>query len=180
MARKVVGVGSVGRARGSCCCSAATTGPAVPAGQGGASRRCSSPSSARASSEPRPAGRRRATADAGRERHLPRLAAGRSGIDGEPRDFYVRQLHDWKGSADVDQMRVAGMTTYARVCGCDARARARALGRPDRDRRVPGQGRRLRPRDRRLRATYADQNERDYAAFVDAVQSGRLVAETGL
>ena len=50
--------------------------------------------------QPRPARRRRPAADAGRERHLPRLDAHRGGIDGSQRDFYVRQLHDWKGSAD--------------------------------------------------------------------------------
>ena len=53
-------------------------------------------------------------------------------IDGDPRDYYVRQLHDWKGSAHVDTLRVAGATTYARMCGATlARAHARrATGSP--------------------------------------------------
>ena len=48
------------------------------------------------------------------------------GLDGQLRDYYVRQLHDWKGSVDVDTFRVAGATLYARLCGADlARAHAR-------------------------------------------------------
>ena len=58
----------------------------------------------------------------------------------------------------------------------DPRPRARALGRSGRDRLVPRLGRPLRPGDRGVRRDYADQNERDYAAFLDAVASGRLEA----
>ncbi|HEY5860127.1 MAG TPA: DUF2252 domain-containing protein, partial [Actinomycetota bacterium] len=65
-----------------------------------------------------------------------------AGFDGVDRDFYIRQLHDWKGSADVDTMNTKVATLYARVCGETlARAHARAgdrvaiaayLGRSDR------------------------------------------------
>ena len=99
-----------------------------------------------------------------------------AGFDGVERDFYIRQLHDWKGSADVDTMNTKAATLYARVCGETlARAHARAgdrvaiaayLGRSDRfDHAIAEFAR-----------DYADQNDRDYAAFVAAVQSGRLEA----
>ncbi len=49
------------------------------------------------------------------------------GIDGVPRDFYIRQLRDWKGSADTDQMTPASMGVYGRLCGWTlARAHARS------------------------------------------------------
>ena len=99
-----------------------------------------------------------------------------AGFDGIDRDFYIRQLHDWKGSADVDTMNTTAAMLYARVCGETlARAHARAgdrvaiaayLGNSDRfDRAIAAFAR-----------DYADQNDRDYAAFVDAVRSGRLEA----
>ncbi len=40
-----------------------------------------------------------------------------TGLDGEVRDFYVRQLRDWKGSADIEAMVPSGMTAYSRMCG---------------------------------------------------------------
>jgi uncharacterized protein (DUF2252 family) len=101
-------------------------------------------------------------------------------IDGQVRDYYVRQLHDWKGGAEVETMRVPGATLYARMCG---RALARAHARSG-DRiaiaSYLGSGDVF---DRALAdfsAAYADQNERDYSAFVAAVKSGRLAAEIGL
>ncbi len=49
------------------------------------------------------------------------------GLDGVERDFYIRQLRDWKGSADTDQMVPTGMTVYGRLCGWTlARAHARS------------------------------------------------------
>ncbi len=102
------------------------------------------------------------------------------GLDGMTRDYYVRQFHDWKGSADVDSMLVPGATLYARVCGATlARAHARwgdriaiasYLGKGDAfDRAVAN-----------FCAAYADQNEKDYEAFAAAVESGRLPAQTGV
>ncbi len=103
-----------------------------------------------------------------------------SGIDGKPRDFYVRQLKDWKGSAEIEQMIPTGMATYGRLCGWTlARAHARSgdriaiaayLGSGD-------------VFDRALLAftkAYADQNERDYSELRAAVDSGRIAAQTGL
>ena len=102
------------------------------------------------------------------------------GLDGVTRDYYVRQFHDWKGSADVDSMLVPGATLYSRICGATlARAHARwgdriaiasYLGKGDAfDRAIAD-----------FSAAYADQNERDYEAFTAAISSGRLVAQTGL
>jgi uncharacterized protein (DUF2252 family) len=102
------------------------------------------------------------------------------GLDGVSRDYYVRQFHDWKGSADVDSMLVPGATLYARICAATlARAHARwgdriaiasYLGKADVfDRAIAD-----------FSATYADQNERDYEAFAAAVKSERLTARTGL
>ena len=103
-----------------------------------------------------------------------------TGFDGMERDFYVRQLRDWKGSADIEAMVPSGMTAYSRMCGATlARAHARSgdriaiasyLGKGDSfDRAIAD-----------FAVSYADQNERDYDAVVQAVKSGRLEAQTGL
>ena len=50
-----------------------------------------------------------------------------TGVDGEVRDFFLRQLRDWKGSADVDTMTAGVMILYSRICGATlARAHARS------------------------------------------------------
>ena len=50
-----------------------------------------------------------------------------SGLDGKPRDFYGRQLKDWKGSAEIEQMVPQAMATYGKLCGWTlARAHARS------------------------------------------------------
>ena len=67
-------------------------------------------------------------------------------IDGEQRDFYIRQLWDSKGSAEVELMDPSGLEAYGRGLRLDARESPRALGRPDRDRRLSRPRRRLRPR----------------------------------
>jgi Uncharacterized protein conserved in bacteria (DUF2252) len=72
------------------------------------------------------------------------------GLDGVTRDYYVRQFHDWKGSADVDSMLVPGATLYARICAATLAPRSCPVGRPDRHRLLPGQGRCLRPGGCRL------------------------------
>jgi uncharacterized protein (DUF2252 family) len=102
------------------------------------------------------------------------------GIDGKERDFYVRQLRDMKGSAVVEQMDPPGMAMYGQLCGWTlARAHARSgdpialatyLGADDAfpDAMVV------------YAESYADQTERDYAAFLEAIRSGRLQAESGV
>ena len=102
------------------------------------------------------------------------------GLDGMTRDYYVRQFHDWKGGADVEQITIPGATQYARICGATlARAHARwgdriaiasYLGQRDMFDRAIAE----------FSAAYADQNERDYQAFTAAVNSGRLIAQTGV
>jgi uncharacterized protein (DUF2252 family) len=96
------------------------------------------------------------------------------------RDYYLRQLRDWKGSADVAGMTPEGIDLWARMCGWTlARAHARSgdrigiasyLGKSDTfDYAVA-----------RFAVAYADQNERDYEALAEAVKAGRLEAEMGM
>ncbi|MGA2321680.1 MAG: DUF2252 domain-containing protein [Solirubrobacteraceae bacterium] len=96
------------------------------------------------------------------------------------RDFYGRQLKDWKGSAEIEQMVPQGMAAYGRLCGWTlARAHARSgdriaiasyLGKgPSFDRAIV-----------QFSQAYAEQNELDYEALRNAVKSGRVKAQTGL
>jgi len=103
-----------------------------------------------------------------------------SGLDEKERDFYGRQLRDWKGSAEVEQMVPKGMATYGRLCGWTlARAHARSGDRVAIASYL-GKGAAF---DRAIVAfsqAYAEQNERDYKALADAAKSGRITAEKGL
>jgi uncharacterized protein (DUF2252 family) len=102
------------------------------------------------------------------------------GLDGKPRDFYGRQLKDWKGSAEIEQMVPKAMAAYGKLCGWTlARAHARSgdriaiaayLGNGDSfDRAIV-----------EFSKAYAQQNERDYQALNAAVKSGKIDAQTGL
>jgi hypothetical protein len=103
-----------------------------------------------------------------------------TGLDGQERDFYIRQLWDGKGSAIVDLMDAPVLAKYAALCGQTlAKGHARSgdpvaissyLGTSD-------------VFDRAMSAfaeSYADQNERDYEALKKAVESGRVTAQSGL
>jgi uncharacterized protein (DUF2252 family) len=103
-----------------------------------------------------------------------------AGLDGKPRDFYGRQLKDWKGSAEIEQMVPKAMAAYGRLCGWTlARAHARSgdrtaiaayLGNSDSfDRAIVD-----------FSKAYAYQNDLDYQALNAAVKSGKITAETGL
>jgi uncharacterized protein (DUF2252 family) len=103
-----------------------------------------------------------------------------AGLDGRSRDFYVRQLKDWKGSAEIERQAPEAMTAYGRLCGWTlARAHARSgdriaiasyLGGGDVfDRAILD-----------FSKTYAEQNQHDYNALVEAMRSGRITAETEL
>jgi uncharacterized protein (DUF2252 family) len=103
-----------------------------------------------------------------------------SGLDNQARDFYGRQLKDWKGSAEIEQMVPQGMATYGGLCGWTlARAHARSgdriaiasyLGAGDSfDRAIL-----------EFSDAYAEQNARDFKALTQAVDSGRIIAQTGL
>jgi uncharacterized protein (DUF2252 family) len=96
------------------------------------------------------------------------------GFDGVERDFYVRQLWDWKGSARVEKFTPNAMAIYGRICGRTlARAHARTgnrfaiasyLGKKDTFDRAMAD----------FAASYADQNERDYQAMLEAAADGRI------
>ena len=101
-------------------------------------------------------------------------------LDGADRDFYFRQLWDWKTSLDLDVVVPLGLELYAQVCGfLLARAHARSgdriaiaeyLGKSDTfDRAIAEFAR-----------AYADQNEKDYAELVQAGKDGRIAVEAGL
>jgi uncharacterized protein (DUF2252 family) len=103
-----------------------------------------------------------------------------AGFDGRDRDFYGRQLKDWKGSAEVEQMLPKGMATYGRLCGWTlARAHARSGDRIAIASYL-GSGATFDRAIVEFSKAYAEQNERDYKALAKAVDSGRIEAETGL
>ncbi len=102
------------------------------------------------------------------------------GADARAHDYYVRQLWDWKISADVDVMQASGLSVYSQMCAWTlARAHARSgdavtiaayLGSGDAfDRALAEFARR-----------YADQNEVDFAALTDAIAHGKIAAERGV
>ena len=93
------------------------------------------------------------------------------------RHYYWRQLRDMKGSADVEVMIPAGMTFYASICGWAlARAHARS-GDPVAIAAYLGSKGRFDKAIADLAERYADQNELDYHAFRDAINSGRIEAQ---
>jgi hypothetical protein len=102
------------------------------------------------------------------------------GLDGVDRDFYIRQLRDWKLSLEIGTMIPSGMEMYGKVCGWTlARAHARSgdrvaiaayLGKSDAfDTAITS-----------FAGRYADQAERDHEALLEAVRDGRVKAELGL
>ena len=102
------------------------------------------------------------------------------GPDGVDRDFYVRQLRDWKLSFPIDQMMLEGLTVYAELCGWTlARAHARSgdrvgiaayLGRSDRfDQAIAD-----------FAETYADQNRARLRHVQEAARTGRVEAVMGV
>jgi uncharacterized protein (DUF2252 family) len=102
-----------------------------------------------------------------------------AGLDGVKRDYYVRQLWDRKGSALVEAMNPAVMRIYAELCGWTlARAHARS-GDPIAIAAYLGSGDKFDRALARFGEAYADQNERDYAALREAVDSGRVEAQAG-
>lgn len=102
------------------------------------------------------------------------------GIDGVKRDFFMRQLWDWKASVDLEVIEPSAMSFYAGICGWTlARAHARSgdriaissyLGNSAGFDKAMGQ----------FAISYADQNDRDHAELVAAIADGRLQAETGI
>jgi uncharacterized protein (DUF2252 family) len=103
-----------------------------------------------------------------------------TGPDGIDRDYYVRQLKDWKFSMPIEQMIPSGMKAYASLCGWTlARAHARSGDRVALAAYLGGSAK----FDQAIAGfaeTYADQNERDYAALQAAVKDGRAEATTDI
>ncbi|HEY1345078.1 MAG TPA: DUF2252 family protein, partial [Streptosporangiaceae bacterium] len=96
------------------------------------------------------------------------------------RHYYWRQLRDMKASADVEAMTPLALTFYAWTCGWTlARAHARS-GDPIAIAACLGEGDEFDKSITGFSQRYADQNERDYQRFVDAVRSGRLEALEGV
>jgi uncharacterized protein (DUF2252 family) len=102
------------------------------------------------------------------------------GLGGKSQDYYMRQLWDWKFSANIDTMTPQLLSSYAEMCGWTlARAHARSgdaiaiasyLGTRDSfDQAVAD-----------FAFTYADQNEADHHTLVDAISTGKIQAETGI
>ncbi|HEY5395521.1 MAG TPA: DUF2252 family protein, partial [Trebonia sp.] len=103
-----------------------------------------------------------------------------TGPDGADRDFYVRQLRDWKFSMPIEAMVPAGLAVYARLCGWTlARAHARSGDRVALAAYL-GHSRKFDHAIADFAETYADQNELDYAAFQAAVKDGRAEAIPGV
>ncbi len=103
-----------------------------------------------------------------------------TGMDGVERDFYFRQLRDWKGSADTSLMSPLAMATYGRLCGWTlARAHARSGDRVAIASYLGG-GRQFDEAMVAFSSAYADQNQRDFDALQEAVSAGRIVAQSGL
>jgi uncharacterized protein (DUF2252 family) len=100
--------------------------------------------------------------------------------DDRARDFYARQLRDWKGSAEIEQMVPKGMAKYGSLCGWTlARAHARS-GDPIAIASYLGKGASFDRAIVEFSHAYAEQNDRDYKALQAAVESGKVKAETGL
>jgi uncharacterized protein (DUF2252 family) len=98
------------------------------------------------------------------------------GIDGRSRDFYVRQLRDMKGSAAVTTMGPRLMESYGAVCGWTlARAHARS-GDPVAIAAYLGEAEELPDALVAYAEAYADVNEQDHAVFAAAIADGRVPA----
>ena len=96
------------------------------------------------------------------------------------RHYYWRQLRDMKGSANVEAMAPLGLNFYAGICGWTlARAHARS-GDPVAIAEYMGEDDQFDQSITDFSRRYADQNERDYQGFADAVRSGRLQAVEGV
>jgi uncharacterized protein (DUF2252 family) len=102
------------------------------------------------------------------------------GLDGQEHDFYVRQLWDWKASADLSSLTESGLHAYTRACGWSlARAHARSGDRLAIAAYL-GAGSKFDQEIARFCTSYADQNELDYQRLAEAVATGEVAAELGV
>ncbi len=101
------------------------------------------------------------------------------GLDGRTRDFHLRQLRDWKASAEVSTMRRDSMEAYVRLCGWTlARAHARSGDRIAIASYLGG-GPAFDVAVRRFAGAYADRNDADHRRLTDAIASGGIRAADG-
>ena len=104
-------------------------------------------------------------------------ATGQDGID---RDFYVRQLKDWKFSMPIELMKPAGLTMYAQLCGWTlARAHARSGDRIALAAYL-GASAKFDEAIADFAEKYADQNEADYTVFEAAAKDGTITTTTDI
>jgi uncharacterized protein (DUF2252 family) len=102
------------------------------------------------------------------------------GLDGKKRDFYVRQLWDGKGSAEIESMGPQTMAGYAGLCGWSlARAHARSGDRAAIAAYL-GKGDKFDQAIADFAEAYADQNEADYQQLLDAERDGQLTVQSGV
>ena len=102
------------------------------------------------------------------------------GLDGKDHDFYIRQLWDWKASIDLSRMTYSGLHAYTRACGWSlARAHARSGDRLAIAAYL-GAGSRFDRAIVRFSASYADQNEIDHRRLGDAIAAGEVRALSGV
>jgi len=100
--------------------------------------------------------------------------------DGDRTDYYLRQLRDWKYSAPIERMGPAEMADYGELCGWTlARAHARTGDRFAIAAYLGGSAK-FEQAVADFGVSYADQNERDHAALAEAVASGRAEATSGV
>ena len=101
-------------------------------------------------------------------------------LDGPQRDFYVRQLWDWKASADIDTLKHGELVRYGQACGWSLALGHARSGDPIAIAGYLGRGDTF---DLALAAfadSYADQNERDFKRFGAAAKAGEIEVESGL
>jgi len=103
-----------------------------------------------------------------------------TGPDGIARDFYMRQLWDWKASADIESMNPETLGIYAQMCGWTlARAHARSGDRVAIAAYLGG-GKTFDKAVADFAGSYAEQNDLDHRALLDAIAEGRVVAQSGI
>src|SRR5262249_51562570 len=100
--------------------------------------------------------------------------------DGGNEDYYLRQLRDWKMSAEIETMRPQSMEIYARLCGWTlARAHARSGDRIAIAAYL-GNSTNFDNAIADFADTYAEQNEKDHAALASAAANGRVEAQSAV
>jgi uncharacterized protein (DUF2252 family) len=103
-----------------------------------------------------------------------------TGSDGITRDYYLRQLRDWKGSFPIEEMGPSAMAAYGRMCAWTlARAHARTGDRVA-IAAYMGSGQVFDRAVAKFAQAYADQTERDHEALVGAIRAGQIPAEMGV